>query len=102
MHKLLPLITLLMFAGCHEAQRDPGTVVFLIESSTANLDPRIATDAQSQRIDALMFDGLVHHNANFQFVPALATSREQPNPLTFVFHLRSGVRFHDGRALTAR
>ena len=96
------LITLTVLAGCHSTQRDPGTVVFLIESSPANLDPRIGTDAQSQRIDALLFDGLVDHDANFQFTPALATSWEQPNPVTLVFHLRGGVRFHDGRSLTAR
>jgi peptide/nickel transport system substrate-binding protein len=77
-------------------------VVFLIESSPANLDPRIGTDAQSERIDALLFDCLVTHDASFQFTPALAERWEQPNPLTFVFHLRSGVRFHDGRPLTAR
>lgn len=102
MRKLLVLGALLGFMGCHSAQRDPNTVVFLIESSPANLDPRIGTDAQSQRIDALLFDGLVDHDANFQFTPALASSWEQPNPLTYVFHLRSGVRFQDGRPLTAR
>ena len=99
---MLALAALMMLAGCHGAQRDPQTVVFLIESSPANLDPRIGTDAQSQRIDALIFDGLVDHNAAFQFTPALAVSWEQTNPLTVVFHLRNGVRFHDGRPLTAK
>jgi peptide/nickel transport system substrate-binding protein len=102
MRRVLALAALVALAGCHSAQRDPRTVVFLIESSPANLDPRIGTDAQSQRIDALLFDGLVAHDASFQFTPALAERWEQPNPLTLVFHLRGGVRFHDGRALTAR
>ncbi|MGD0786896.1 MAG: ABC transporter substrate-binding protein [Terracidiphilus sp.] len=93
---------MLAIAGCRGAQRDPATVVFLIESSPANLDPRIGTDAQSQRIDGLLFDGLVARTASFQFAPALAESWEQPNPLTVVFHLRGGVRFHDDRALTAQ
>src|ERR1039458_4632136 len=102
MRRVLALAALVALAGCHSAQRDPRTVVFLIESSPANLDSRIGTDAQSQRIDALLFDGLVAHDASFQFTPALAERWEQPNPLTLVFHLRGGVRFHDGRALTAR
>ena len=102
MRRLLALAALLALAGCHSAPRDPRTVVFLIESSPANLDPRIGTDAQSQRIGALLFDGLVAHDASFQFTPALAERWEQPNPITFVFHLRGGVRFHDGRLLTAR
>ncbi len=93
---------LLMLAGCHGSPRDPHTVVFLIESSPANLDPRIGTDGQSEHIDELLFDGLVAHDASFGFTPALAQSWEQPDPLTLVFHLRKGVRFHDGRLLTAR
>ncbi|MGA9673242.1 MAG: ABC transporter substrate-binding protein [Terracidiphilus sp.] len=88
--------------GCRSQPRDPHTVVFLIESSPANLDPRIGTDAQSQRIDALLFDGLVQRDARFQFTPALAERWEQQNPRTLTFHLRSDVRFHDGRPLTAR
>jgi peptide/nickel transport system substrate-binding protein len=102
MRKLLALAALLLLAGCHAAPRDPGTVVFLIESSPANLDPRIGTDGQSEHIDELLFDGLVARDSSFHFTPALAERWEQPNPLTLVFHLRSGVRFHDGRALTAR
>ena len=33
--------------------------------------------------------------------PALAEKWEQPNPTTYVFHLRKGVKFHNGRELTA-
>ena len=99
---LLVLAAFLALVGCHSAPRDPRTVVFLIESSPANLDPRIGTDAQSQRIDGILFDGLVSRDEHFQFTPALAERWEQPNPLTLIFHLRAGIRFHDGRTLTAR
>jgi peptide/nickel transport system substrate-binding protein len=99
---LLMLAALLLLAGCHQAARDPQTVVFLIESSPANLDPRIGTDGQSEHIDELLFDGLVARDANFKFTPALAVNWEQPDPRTLIFYLRPNVRFHDGRALTAR
>jgi peptide/nickel transport system substrate-binding protein len=102
MRRLLALTILAAFAGCHSAPRDPHTVVFLIESSPASLDPRIGTDGQSEHIDELIFDGLVARDANFNFTPALAESWEQPDPLTLIFHLRDGVRFHDGHPLTAR
>jgi peptide/nickel transport system substrate-binding protein len=98
----LLLFALAALSACRSAHRDPNTVVFLIESSPANLDPRIGTDAQSQRIDGLLFDGLVARDAHFQFTPALASRWDQPNPLTLVFHLRNDVRFSDGRPLTAR
>ena len=98
------LATLALFAvvGCHSKPRDPGTVVFLIDSSPANLDPRIGTDGQSEHIDELLFDGLVTKDANFHFTPALAETWELRDPLTLVFHLRDGVRFADGRPMTAR
>jgi peptide/nickel transport system substrate-binding protein len=92
----------LLFCGCARRNPNANTFVFLIESSPANLDPRIGTDAVSERIDALLFDGLVSRGSNFQLQPSLAERWENPNPLLWIFHLRSGVRFHDGRALTSR
>jgi peptide/nickel transport system substrate-binding protein len=99
---LVLLVVMLLATGCRSRQRDPSTVVFLIESSPANLDPRIGTDGQSEHIDELIFDGLVARDRSFHFTPALAESWDQPDPLTLIFHLRSGVRFHDGRPMTAR
>jgi len=88
--------------GCSPAPRDPQTVVMLIESSPLNLDPRIGTDAQSERIGSLIFDSLLRRDRSSNIHPWLAESWESPDPLTYVFHLRSGVRFHDGKPLTAR
>ena len=91
-----------VLCGCGSHKPAPGTVTMLIESSPANLDPRIGTDAQAEHIDALIFDPLVWRNAHFGLDPGLATSWENPDPLTWVFHLRAGVRFSDGRPLTSR
>ena len=71
MRRLLALAALAALAGCHAAPRDPQTVVFLIESSPASLDPRVGTDAQSEHIDELLFDGLVARDASFHFTPAV-------------------------------
>ena len=106
MYKPLLLLTLLtaslLACGCHSTKRDTKTVVFLIESSPTSLDPRIGTDAQSEHIDELIFDGLVSRDSSFHFRPALASSWEQPDPLTWIFHLRNGVRFHNGRSFSAQ
>jgi peptide/nickel transport system substrate-binding protein len=99
---LLAFSAMLLPAGCGAPQRDPGTVVFLIQNSPASLDPRVGTDEASEHIDELLFDELVHKDAQFHFAPALAQSWEQPDARTVIFHLRSGVHFSDGRPLTAR
>ncbi len=88
--------------GCRPKPADPSTVTVLIESSPTNLDPRIGNDGQSERIDELMFDSLVKKDAQFNLQPDLATSWDMPNPLTYIFHLRTGVRFQNGQVLTAR
>ncbi len=97
---LLPLV--LLATGCARGPRDPATVTILIESSPANLDPRIGTDAASERIDSLLFDALVRRDARFGIGPMLAASWEEPDPLTYVFHLRPGARFSNGALLTSR
>jgi peptide/nickel transport system substrate-binding protein len=91
----------LLFTGCTHQKSDPGTAVMLIESSPLNLDPRIGTDAQSERIGELIFEGLLRRDENFTLQPRRAESWEVPDPLTYIFHLRRGVHFHDGRPMTS-
>jgi peptide/nickel transport system substrate-binding protein len=84
------------------AKPDPATLVMIIESSPANLDPRVGLDAQSERIDTLLFDDLLTRDDHLNVQPQLAERWEIPDPTTYVFHLRRGVTFHNGRALTSR
>jgi peptide/nickel transport system substrate-binding protein len=74
----------------------------LIESSPTNLDPRVGLDGQSERIDNLIFDDLLERDERLNVKPGLADNWEIPDPLTYVFHLRPGVKFHNGAALTSR
>src|ERR1700722_11856619 len=92
-----------LLCGCGKTKTasEPGTVNFIIESSPTNLDPRVGTDAQSQYLDGVIFDSLVAHDDRMNIIPDLAERWEQPDPVTYVFHLRQGVKFHDGRALTS-
>jgi peptide/nickel transport system substrate-binding protein len=81
---------------------DPGTLVMIIESSPTNLDPRIGQDAQSQRIYNLIFDDLLSRGDHLDVAPGLAERWEIPDPLTYIFHLHAGAKFHDGHSLTSR
>lgn len=100
---LFALLFALLFPllSCSQAH-DPNTFVMIIESSPTNLDPRVGIDAQSERIDELIFDALLTRDEHFNVQPGLAESWDVPDPLTYVFHLRRGVRFHDGQPLTSR
>ena len=76
-------------------------VVVAIENSPV-LDLRVGTDAMSERIGGLIYDPLVVKDQHFEPQPWLATSWTwDPAALTWTFHLRDGVHFHDGRALGA-
>jgi len=92
---------LFILAGCANKPHTPGEVVFLIESMPGNLDPRIGTDAQSQRLHSLLFSGLLERDAQMNVRADLAERWESPDPLTYIFHLRRGVRFHNGQPVTA-
>src|ERR1700720_2972700 len=98
----LILATLATLLGCsRSARNDPSSLTFLIESNPTNLDPRYATDSYSQRIDGLLFSGLLQRDAQMNLHGDLADTWEIPNPLTYAFHLHPGVRFQDGRSLTS-
>jgi peptide/nickel transport system substrate-binding protein len=97
----LLVLLALMLCSC-SAKPDPDTLVMIIESSPTNLDPRVGLDAQSERIDTLLFDDLLTRDDHLNVRPQLADSWEIPDPRTYIFHLHKGVNFHDGRPLTSR
>ena len=98
---LFVLSVFLPVLGC-SAKPDPHTLVLIIENSPTNLDPRVGLDAQSERIDELLFDDLCTRDEHLNVRPGLAESWDVPDPLTYVFHLHQAVKFHDGRPLTSR
>jgi peptide/nickel transport system substrate-binding protein len=100
---LLPVCVAAVFSLLSCSSRpDPNTLVMIIESSPTNLDPRVGQDAQSERIDNLIFDDLLSRGDDLNVAPGLAERWETPDPLTYVFHLHPGAKFHDGRPLTSR
>ena len=48
-----------------------------------------------------MYDTLVKYDNKGRAVPLLATSWQTPNPRTTIVNLRRGVKFHDGKDMTA-
>jgi len=106
-HLVLGLCVLgpLALAGCAPAGRPDapaGALTIAVRTPPNSLDPRQGNDETSARISQLVFNALVRIGDDFRPRPDLAERLEHPDPLTYVAHLRPGVRFHDGRPLTAR
>lgn len=68
-----------------------------------SLDPALSTDVPTGRAVGYVFDGLVRFTPDAQVVPGLARSWDvSTDGMTYTFHLRTGVKFHDGRPFRAR
>jgi peptide/nickel transport system substrate-binding protein len=83
------------------ARPDPAVITVAVRTPPNTLDPRQITDETSQRVAELVFSPLLLIGPDLRPVPHLAERLDQPNPVTYVAHLRRGVRFHDGRELTS-
>ncbi len=78
-----------------------GTITVAADYGPTGWDPHISTGSSSISHEDLIYESLVMYNQKMEVVPALASSWEQPNPLTLIFHIRKGVKFHNGREMTA-
>jgi len=68
-----------------------------------SLDPALSTDVPTGRAVSYVFDGLTRFTPDARVEPALAERwTVSPDGLTYTFHLRRGVTFHDGTAFTAK
>jgi peptide/nickel transport system substrate-binding protein len=76
-------------------------IVIALANSPVTMDPGVALDEASQKIQQLLFSSLLKIDDSLRVVPDLATRFEAPDPLTYVAEIPPGVRFHDGREMTA-
>jgi peptide/nickel transport system substrate-binding protein len=101
---LIVVCTGSFLAGCvssPQPERAPGYLVVGLENSPTTLDPRYATDANSSRIGALIFNSLTRTDQDGNLRPELAERWEIIDDRTYLFHLRKGITFHNGKPFTA-
>ncbi len=75
--------------------------VVAIDSAPTQLDPRLSTDATSERIDHLLFSSLIRIGPHEEIVPDLAERWEIQGNRRYTFYLKEKVFFHDGSPLTS-
>jgi ABC-type transport system substrate-binding protein len=79
-----------------------GTLRVAWEADVTGFDPGFSRGIQSYYLKGNLFNPLVTVDENLNFVPELAESWEtQENGKVYVFHLRKGVKFHDGTDFNA-
>lgn len=85
-----------------EAPKSGGTLQVAFQNEWAGLDPHTVSSYSSYQILNNVLEGLTYYDNNLNLVPWLAESWEQSEDgLTWTFHLREGVMFHNGREMTA-
>ncbi|MCP2519162.1 ABC transporter substrate-binding protein [SCandidatus Aminicenantes bacterium Aminicenantia_JdfR_composite] len=99
MKKYFTFLTLILLLACSISQNKISTLVITIENQPTNLDPRVGTDSASQRLHQIIFSGLLVRNERDELKPLLAEKWERINDRTFIFHLKRGIKFHNGKVL---
>jgi oligopeptide transport system substrate-binding protein len=79
------------------------TLVYRFKTDAPSLDPALARDTTSSTVLQCIVDGLVEQDpVTLEVRPELAESWEISDDKTvYTFHLRHGVKFHNGRQVTA-
>ena len=109
------LLYLLLLGGCDRTDKEkspkqrvdsgPAYGDLMVEGSigdASNLIPILSSDSTSHQIAGLVFNGLVKYDKDVKIVGDLAESWQiSPNGLVITFHLRKGVKWHDGQPFTA-
>ena len=98
---LAVLLAALWLAPPAVAQKRGGTLVVGNDEDAVGLDPHLSFAFASSNFYEHVYSGLTRFNAKMEIEGDLATSWEVPDNTTYVFRLRKGVRFHNGREMTA-
>ncbi len=101
---LCVLVTLPLATNCVPSatpSREKG-VLNLWDSGPMTLDPAISSEMTSHTYVMQIFSGLVRLGDNLMPAPDIAESWQRSDDgKTYTFYLRRGIKFHDGKEVTA-
>lgn len=78
-----------------------GVLNVALDAQPPTLDPPMSSAIATRDASRLIFETLLTTDENYQSVPMLAESVETDDNQTFVFKLREGVTFHNGKEMTS-
>ena len=77
------------------------TLRYANQGTLKSLDPYTFKESTTIAHHAHVYEGLTARDKDLKIIPALAESWETPEPTRWRFHLRKGVKFHNGEPFTA-
>lgn len=101
---LIISFTLLFLFGCSREPeiKYPNAITVGSLSDAKRLIPLLASDSASAEISGHIFSGLTKYDKNIKLTGDLAESWDVgPDGLVITFHLRKGVKWHDGKEFTS-
>ena len=102
---VLALTMTVLLAACGdkntaEVKTEEGSTLVYGSGDYTRINP--AMDEHGE-INVLLFNGLTAHDGDNQVVPGLAESWDyDETTCTYTFHIRDGIRWHDGEPFTAK
>lgn len=103
--KYFYLLLILVGIQCSSSQQDQNdTLIFARGSDSIGLDPALETDGESFKVCDNIYETLVSYGEeNTNIIPKLAHSWDvSEDLLTWTFHLRTDVTFHDNTKFDAK
>ena len=97
----LPLPALILAAAFAVQPAAAASFRWANDGDVATMDPDMLQETVQLSFLANIYEPLVRHDRDLKLEPSLATSWEQTSPTVWRFHLRSGVKWHDGSPFTA-
>lgn len=78
-------------------------LTFVLSDEPDGLDPNVTSNSFAAPYLTNLVEGLVSYNQKNELIPGLAEKWDiSPDGLTYTFHLRQGLKWSDGSALTAK
>ncbi len=95
------LLASALVLGFGMAQSSAETLKFAFQGSLKSLDPYSLNETFTLGFLGNVYEGLIRRGPELDIQPALATSWEVLEPTKWRFHLRKGVKFHNGNDFNA-
>ena len=100
---LCSVMCLLSFFSCSSRNREEGFIYYRINADPTTLDPALIVDVPGGSLSAKLFNGLVRIGDDLGIKPDIAQEWSiSGDGLTYIFRLKKGVIFSNGREVKAR